>query len=144
MQNISSNNQTPSYKGHPSIVVILSNSPRWPLYRGRSKRGGVRAPPKIGKNMIFFGTKSWFFKRNTPKIFAPPSAMGENKIVWRKIVIYQHATSTIYPNISRTQIQHDNQPLNVCGNNQYFTFYINRTSVALFTKIRNYSPNFFT
>jgi hypothetical protein len=39
---------------------------------------------------------------------------------------------------------HDNQPLNVYGNNQYFTFYINRTSVALFTKIRNYSPNFFT
>jgi hypothetical protein len=31
MQNISSNNQTPSYKGHLSIVVILSNSPRWPL-----------------------------------------------------------------------------------------------------------------
>ena len=31
-------------------------------------------PPKIGKNMIFFGVKSWFFTRNTPKIFAPPSA----------------------------------------------------------------------
>jgi hypothetical protein len=27
MQNISSNNKTPSYKGHLSIVVILSNSP---------------------------------------------------------------------------------------------------------------------
>ena len=77
------------------------------------------------------GVKSWFFKRNTPKIFAPPSAMGENKIVWRKIVIYQHATSTIYPNISRTQIQHDDQPLKVYENNQYFTFYINRTSVIL-------------
>jgi hypothetical protein len=32
-------------------------------------RGGSRgrAPPKIGKNMIF-GVKSWFFTRNTPKI----------------------------------------------------------------------------
>jgi hypothetical protein len=34
----------------------------------------ARAPPKIGKNMIFFGVKSWFFTRNTPKTFAPPSA----------------------------------------------------------------------
>jgi hypothetical protein len=31
-------------------------------------------PPKIGKHMIFFGVKSWFFTWNTPKIFAPPSA----------------------------------------------------------------------
>ena len=30
-------------------------------------------PPKIGK-IWFFGVKSWFFTRNTPKIFAPPSA----------------------------------------------------------------------
>ena len=77
-------------------------------YVGFSSRGGsrgegggahpARAPPKIGKNMIFrrdfsheipqtfsrlppqlvkiriFGVKSWFFTRNTPKIFAPPSA----------------------------------------------------------------------
>ena len=34
MQNIWSNNQTPSYKGHLTIVVILSNSPRWPLLTG--------------------------------------------------------------------------------------------------------------
>ena len=44
--------------------------------RGDSGGGGhpARAPPKIGKNMIFFGVKSWFFTRNIPKIFAPPSA----------------------------------------------------------------------
>ena len=30
-------------------------------------------PPKIGKNMIF-GVQSWFFTRNTPKMFAPSSA----------------------------------------------------------------------
>jgi hypothetical protein len=29
--------------------------------------------PKTWKNMIFFGVKSWFFTRNTPTIFAPPS-----------------------------------------------------------------------
>ena len=31
---------------------------------------GARPPPKIGKNTIFWR----FFTRNTPKIFAPPSA----------------------------------------------------------------------
>ena len=34
---------------------------------------GAPPPPKIGK-IWFFGVKSWFFTRNTPKIFAPPSA----------------------------------------------------------------------
>jgi hypothetical protein len=91
------------------------------------------------KKIIFFPILGG---ARTPPLLDLPLYSG-HLIVWRKIVIYQHATSTIYPNISRTQIQHDNQPLNVCGNNQYFTFYINRTSVALFTKIRNYSPNFF-
>jgi hypothetical protein len=37
--------------------------------------------------------KSWFFTRNTPKIFAPPSAIGKNMIFWRKIVIFH----TKYP-----------------------------------------------
>jgi hypothetical protein len=40
-------------------------------------------------------------------------------------------TEVLYPNISRTQIQHDDQPLKVYENNQYFTFYISRTSVVL-------------
>ena len=30
-------------------------------------------PPQLEK-IWFFGVKSWFFTRNTPKIFAPPSA----------------------------------------------------------------------
>ena len=35
----------------------------------------VRAPPPLKLEKIwFFGVKSWFFTRNTPKIFAPPSA----------------------------------------------------------------------
>ena len=49
--------------------------------QGRIQGGGGGAhparpppPPKIGKNMIFFGVKSWFFTRNTPKLFSPPSA----------------------------------------------------------------------
>ena len=40
--------------------------------RGGSRGGGVH-PLKLEKNW-FFGVKSWFFTRNTPKIFAPPSA----------------------------------------------------------------------
>jgi hypothetical protein len=71
--------------------------------QGRIQRGAhlARAPPKIGKNILFwrkivifhtkypknfrtslrkwkkivlFGVKSWFFTRNTSKIVAPPSA----------------------------------------------------------------------
>ena len=41
----------------------------------------------------FFCVKSWFFTRNTPKMFAPPSAIGKNMIFWRKIVIFH----TKYP-----------------------------------------------
>ena len=41
------------------------------ICRGGSRGGG--AHPKIGK-IWFFGVKSWFFTRNTPTIFAPPSA----------------------------------------------------------------------
>jgi hypothetical protein len=43
----------------------------------RIQGGGTRTtppPPKIWKNMIFFGVKSWFFTRNTPNIIASPSA----------------------------------------------------------------------
>jgi hypothetical protein len=32
-----------------------------------------RLPPQL-KKIWFFGIKSWFFTRNTPKMFAPPSA----------------------------------------------------------------------
>ena len=32
-----------------------------------------RAPPLKLEKIWFFGVKSWFFTRNTPKIFAPPS-----------------------------------------------------------------------
>jgi hypothetical protein len=44
-------------------------------YRGRTRHPPPPPPPppKIGKNMIFW-RKSGFFTRNTPKIFAPPSA----------------------------------------------------------------------
>ena len=43
--------------------------------RGGSRGRTRRAPPspKSGKNMIFC-VKSWFFTRNTPKLFAPRSA----------------------------------------------------------------------
>jgi hypothetical protein len=32
------------------------------------------SPPLKLEKIWFFGVKSWFFTRNTPKIFAPPSA----------------------------------------------------------------------
>ena len=34
----------------------------------------VRAPTLKLEKIWFFGVKSWFFTRNTPTIFAPPSA----------------------------------------------------------------------
>ena len=48
------------------------------MCRGGSRGGGAPGarPPKIGKNMIFFCVKSWFFTRNTPNNFfkcAPPN-----------------------------------------------------------------------
>ena len=59
-------------------------------FRRGGFRGGAhpaRAPLKL-ENIWFFGVKSWFFTRNTAKIFAPPSAIGKNMIFWRKIVIF--------------------------------------------------------
>jgi hypothetical protein len=51
-------------------------------------KGDVTVPTKIGKDKIFFGVKSWFFTRNTQKMFAPPSRIGKNMICWCKIVIF--------------------------------------------------------
>ena len=51
------------------------------LYQGRIQGGGAHLarapPPKIGKNMIFFGVKSWFFTWNTPKISRAPLKIGK-------------------------------------------------------------------
>jgi hypothetical protein len=47
------------------------------------------------------GVKSWFFTRNTPNIFAPPSAIGKNMIFWRKIVIFR----TQYPKNFRASLR---------------------------------------
>ena len=57
----------------PNERIWLNNG------RGGTRRGGGvhrtrRAPHLKLKNIWFFGVKSWFFTRNTPKIFAPPSA----------------------------------------------------------------------
>jgi hypothetical protein len=55
-------------RGHDRMVVGFTAT----YIRGGSRGGGggahpARAPPKIGKNTIFF-------TRNTPKMFTPPSA----------------------------------------------------------------------
>jgi hypothetical protein len=66
-----------------------------------SRGGSRRAPPLKLEKISFFGVKSWFFTRNTPKIFAPPSAIGKNKIFWSKIVIFH----TKYPNNFRASLR---------------------------------------
>jgi hypothetical protein len=59
------------------------------------------APALLYLSLVFFLkkslNKSWFLTWNTPKIFAPPSAIGNNIIFWRKIVIFH----TKYPKIFR-------------------------------------------
>jgi hypothetical protein len=46
-----------------------------PGYAGADPGGRTRrSPPLKLEKISFFGVKSWFFTRNTPKIFAPPSA----------------------------------------------------------------------
>ena len=73
--------------------------------QGRIQGGGGlrtrRAPPLKLEKIWFFGVKSWFFIRNTPKMFTPPSAIGKNMIFWRKIVIFH----TKYPNIFRASLR---------------------------------------
>ena len=51
-----------------------------------------RLPPQLEK-IRFFCVKLWFFTPNTPQIFAPPSTIGKNMIFLRKIVIFH----TKYP-----------------------------------------------
>jgi hypothetical protein len=58
------------------------------------------APPKIGKNMIFW-RKMVIFHTKYPKHFAPPSAIGKNMIFWRKIVIFH----TKYPKNFRASLR---------------------------------------
>ena len=61
----------------------------------------VYMPPLKLEKIRFFGVKSWFLTRNTPKIFAPPSAIGNNMIFWRKIVIFH----TKYPKNFRASLR---------------------------------------
>ena len=52
-------------KKMPTLHLILYMHPR----------GGSRGAPSLKlKKIWFFGIKSWFFTRNTPKFFAPHSA----------------------------------------------------------------------
>jgi hypothetical protein len=87
------------------VTDKLSHIMLYPIHldmnQGRIQAGRTRlAPPKIGKTW-FFGVKSWFFTRNTPTIFPPPSAMGKNMIFLRKIVIFH----TKYPKTFRASLR---------------------------------------
>jgi hypothetical protein len=67
--------------------VPYISDPVWNFTYVAYIRGGSRgcAPgartPKIGKKYDFFGVRSWFFTRNTPKMFAPPYAR-RNFLKW--------------------------------------------------------------
>ena len=83
-------------KGVNLIVCLIFWTLRWFMYdtltspfTGADKGGWARrrrAPPLKLEKIWFFGVKSWFFTRNTPTIFGPPSAIGKNMIFWHKIV----------------------------------------------------------
>ena len=71
----------------PTFVIYSYLNPAaskvWRYTKGRGRSRGVhpvRAPLKLEK-IRFFGVKSWFFTRNTSKIFAPPSAIGKKKLI---------------------------------------------------------------
>jgi hypothetical protein len=56
----------------PFFIQLPKSERSWIFVsRGGSRRGRTQRapppPPKIGKNVIFVGVKSWFFTRNTPK-----------------------------------------------------------------------------
>jgi hypothetical protein len=54
-------------------MSLLVNYHSFDSRRG-SSGGRTRRPPLKLEKILFFGVKSWFFTRNTPTIFAPPSA----------------------------------------------------------------------
>jgi hypothetical protein len=73
---------------HMYVVNVLAKDILYHI-SGADPGGAPGAcPPKIGKKNGFFCVKSWFFTRNTPKMFAPHSAIGKNTIFWRIIVIF--------------------------------------------------------
>ena len=55
--------------------VCERDNPRIPAHTPGADSGGGRAPPLKLEKIWFFGVNSWFFTRNTSKIFAPPSAI---------------------------------------------------------------------
>jgi hypothetical protein len=97
-------------------------------------RGGRtrRAPPLKLEKIWFFVVKSWFFTRNTSTIFAPPSAIGKNKIFWRKIVIFH----TKYPQNFRASLRSAQflctLKLPICFKHEGFTFTIYRVDIFSF------------
>ena len=56
----------------------------------------ARSPPKIGKNMIFFGVKSWFFTWNTPKISRDPPKIGKYDFLGVKSWFFTRNTQKIF------------------------------------------------
>jgi hypothetical protein len=84
--------------GRRIVRRVWRYSPRADQGRGAP---GARPPPLKLEKIRFFCVKSWFFTRNTPKMFAPPSVIGKNMIFWRKIVIFH----TKYPNKFRASLR---------------------------------------
>ena len=55
------------------FMFFFTFSEQGQIQGGEGGAPGMRAPLKLEK-IWFFGVKSWFFTRNTPKMFEPPSA----------------------------------------------------------------------
>ena len=79
---------------------MANSSCHFGSYGSIGRGGSRRAPPKIGKNMIFW-RKIVIFHTKYPKNFAPPSAIGKYMIFWRKIVIFH----TKYPKNFRASLR---------------------------------------
>jgi hypothetical protein len=66
------------YKQVYFICVLECNQPKcqlsWNIYDKHVSFHFVNSPHSAIEKIWFFGIKSWFFTRNTPNIFAPPSA----------------------------------------------------------------------
>jgi hypothetical protein len=69
----SNSSEAESYYIYHQIIFFLRVTFVLVFKQGRIQGGGGDAPLKLEK-IWFFGVKSWFFTRNTPKMFAPPFA----------------------------------------------------------------------
>ena len=95
--------------------------------QGRIQRGRtLRASPLKLEKIRFFGVKSWFFTRNTPQIFAPPSAVGKISAPGTFTKLSMHVSSrNTFPTTRNLQIRvHVYCPRLCCGDWSTFVYFV--------------------